>query len=84
MKNQGKIFEEDFRASLDLEDINLFYYRFKDTATSFGNQKNQENQFIRFSNSNICDNMVFYKRNLFLCELKSHHRKIITIYLYKR
>lgn len=30
MKNQGKIFEENFKASLDMDNPDLFYYRFKD------------------------------------------------------
>ena len=30
MKNQGKIFEENFRKSLNLDNPNLFFYRFKD------------------------------------------------------
>ena len=72
MKNQGKIFEENFRKSLDLKNSDLFYYRFKDSPASFGNSKND---FVRFTNNNICDNMIFYKGNLFLCELKSHKGK---------
>lgn len=81
MKNQGKVFEENFRKSLNLDNPDLFYYRFKDSPASFGNQNND---FVRFTNNNICDNMIFYKGNLFLNELKSHHRKIITTFLYKR
>lgn len=81
MKNQGKVFEENFRKSLDLNNPDLFYYRFKDSPASFGNQNNQ---VIRFTSNNICDNMIFYKGHLFLNELKSHHRKIITFILYKR
>lgn len=78
MKNQGKIFEEDFRKSLDLNSEDLFYYRFKDSPASFGNAT-QGNQFIRFTNNNICDCMVFYKSKLFLCELKSHKGKSLPL-----
>ena len=46
MKNQGKIFEENFKKSLDLDNHELFYYRFKDSPASFGNQ---ENDFVRFT-----------------------------------
>ena len=46
MKNQGKVFEENFKASLDLDNPNLFYYRFKDSPASFGNL---DNDFIRFT-----------------------------------
>lgn len=78
MKNSGKIFEEDFRKSLDLNDPNLFYYRFKDSPSNFGNAQ-QGNQFIRFTNNNICDCMVFYKGKLFLNELKSHKGKSLPL-----
>lgn len=76
MKNQGKIFEENFRKSLDLNNPDLFFYRFRDNPASFGNQNNQ---FIRFTSNNICDNMIFYKGHLFLCELKSHHGKSLPL-----
>lgn len=71
-KNSGKVFEQDFRKSLNLENPDLFFYRFKDSPASFGNH---DNQFIRFTNNNICDNMIFYKGYLFLNELKMHKGK---------
>lgn len=72
MKNQGKIFEQDFRASLNLDSPDLFFYRFKDGTASWGNV---QNDFTRFQAKNICDCMLFYKGYLFLCELKSHKGK---------
>ena len=70
MKNQGKVFEENFRASLNLDNPDLFYYRFKDSPASFGNQ---DNDFVRFTNNNICDNMIFYKGYLF-ARTRYHHQ----------
>lgn len=81
MKNQGKVFEENFRASLNLDNPDLFYYRFKDSPASFGNQ---DNDFVRFTNNNICDNMIFYKGYLFLNELKSHHGKSLPLSCIKK
>ena len=71
-KNSGKVFEQDFRKSLDLDDPDLFFYRFKDGTASWGNQ---ENSFIRFQAKNISDCMIFFKRYLFIIELKSHKGK---------
>lgn len=70
MKNQGKVFEENFRKSLNLENPDLFYYRLKDNPASFGDN----NQFVRFTSKNIADSLLFYKGSLFICEMKSHHR----------
>lgn len=81
MKNQGKIFEQDFRSSIDLSNTDLFYYRFKDGTAGWGGT---QNSFVRFQSNNICDAMIFYKGNLFLIELKRHTRKVITIFLYQR
>lgn len=73
MKNQGKIFEQDFRASLNLDNPDLFFYRFKDGTASWGG--NQQNNFVRFQNYNIADEMIFYKGTLFILELKNHKGK---------
>ena len=82
MKNQGKVFEENFRKSLDLNNPDLFFYRFKDGTASWGG--GQQNDFIRFQAKNISDCMIFYKGNLSILELKNHKRKIITFILHKR
>lgn len=72
MKNQGKIFEEDFRASLNLNNPDLFFYRFKDGTASWGDKNNPN---VRFQQKNIADSMIFYKGYLFITELKSHKGK---------
>ena len=72
MKNLGKIFEENFRKSVP-EDT--FYYRFRDSGSSFyGGNVN-----LRFTPSNIADNMLFYNGCLLLNELKNHKGKSIPI-----
>lgn len=72
MKNQGKIFEQDFKKSIDLNNPDLFYYRFKDGTANWGGSNNPN---VRFQHNNISDLMIFYKGNLFILELKSHHGK---------
>lgn len=72
MKNQGKMFEQDFRASLDLDNPDLFFYRFRDGTASWGDKNNP---YVRFQQKNISDCMLFYKQTLFICELKSHKGK---------
>lgn len=72
MKNQGKIFEQDFRASINLNNPNLFYYRFKDGTASWGDKNNPN---VRFQQKNISDCMIFYKGKLFIIELKNHKGK---------
>lgn len=72
MKNQGKRFEEDFRNSLNLDNENLFFYRFKDGTASWGEPNNPQ---VRFQQKNIADSMLFYKGILFITELKSHKGK---------
>lgn len=71
MKNQGKIFEQDFRSSLPLDNPNLFFYRFKDGTANWGDRNNPN---VRFQQKNVCDCMIFYKGYLFLIELKRHAR----------
>lgn len=76
MKNQGKVFEDNFRKSIPITP-NVFYYRLKDTASSYygGNQQ------LRFSQSNIADafllhtNTQFNITHLLILELKSHKGK---------
>lgn len=76
MKNQGKIFEQDFRKSIVLDNPDLFYYRFRDGTAGWANSQNSS---IRFQAQNICDCMIFYKKNLFLLELKSHKGKSLPL-----
>lgn len=72
MKNLGKTFEENFRKSVPTE---AWYYRFKDSASSYYGG----NQGLRFSVSNISDNLIFYNGKLFLNELKNHKGKSIPL-----
>lgn len=65
MKNQGKIFEDSFRDSIDQSKI--YYYRLRDPASSFGGK--QEN--LRFSITNDYDCFIYYNGNFFPFELKS-------------
>lgn len=68
MKNQGKIFEDDFIKSVP---ENVYHYRFKDGTAAWG-----ESDKTRFQHNNICDFMLFDGR-LILLELKSHQGKSI-------
>lgn len=76
MKNQGKIFEQDFKNSIHFDNPDLFYYRFKDGTAGW---QNSQNSSIRFQAKNICDCMIFYKGFLFLLELKSHKGKSLPL-----
>lgn len=72
MRNNGKDFEKNFKNSVP---DNIFFYRFRDSGSTFyGGNKN-----LRFSTSNIADNMMFYNGCLFLNELKAHKGKAIPI-----
>lgn len=67
--NNGKIFERQWRKSAqDCKD--LFYYRLKDSPTSWG-----QSEAIRFTNENICDVVMFKTPVLFLLELKAVSNK---------
>lgn len=72
MKNIGKRFEEDFRKSVP---DNVWFYRFRDSNNTFygGNEQ------LRFTPSNIADNMLYYENRLYLNELKHHHGKSIPL-----
>lgn len=72
MRNLGKIFEDNFRKSVP-EDV--FFYRFRDSGSSFYGGNNG----LRFTPSNIADNMLFFDGCLLLNELKSHKGKSIPI-----
>ena len=71
-KNSGKIFEENFKASVP---NNVFYYRFRDTASTYYGGNN----FLRFSNTNIADCLLFDGNKLILCELKAHKGSSIPL-----
>jgi Recombination protein U. len=70
--NSGKIFERNFKASIPPD---VFYYRLRDSTASFYGGGDGSN--IRFQAQNMCDNILFGNRTLFLCELKSHNGKSI-------
>lgn len=69
MKN-GQRFEDNFRSSIDRDNSDLFFYRFKDGTANWN-----PTEKTRFQAHNICDCMIFYKNSLFLFELKSHKGK---------
>lgn len=78
MKNQGKIFEQNFRKSIPIND-KIYYYRLKDTASSYyGGNDN-----LRFSQNNIADAIMFYVGSmfsyLFILEFKSHKGKSLPL-----
>lgn len=75
MKNQGKIFEEDFANSFP---ENVFIYRLRDTSSSWQNDNN--NSKSRFTVKNICDFIAFNNINkrILLLELKSFKGKSCT------
>lgn len=68
MKKGGQ-FENNFRKSVP-EDI--LYYRFKDNTSNW-----QHNNLVRFTQSNICDCMLFDGDILVFAELKNHKGKSI-------
>lgn len=63
MKNIGKVFEDEFKNSVNKE---YFYYRFKDGTAAFNKDSN-----TRFQAKNICDCQVMSKDKLYLIELKN-------------
>ena len=72
MKNLGKKFETEFRKSVPKD---VFFYRFRDSGSTYYGG----NQHLRFSTTNIADNLLFYNGCLFLNELKSHKGKSIPL-----
>lgn len=78
MKNQGKIFEQNFRKSIPIND-KIYYYRLKDSASSYyGGNDN-----LRFSQNNIADAFMFFVGNfvthLLILEYKSHKGKSLPL-----
>ena len=72
MKNRGKIFEDNFKKSVP---NGILYERFKDTGASYYGG----NEYLRFSQSNVCDCFLFDGSVLFYLELKSHKGKSIPL-----
>ena len=64
--NEGKKFEQQFKKCAESAK-GAWVYRFRDGTGSWGGGDK-----TRFQASNICDFEVFYKRTLFLIELKHH------------
>ena len=71
MKNVGKYFENWWRNSIPND---VFFYRFRDSSGAWN-----KNQKLRFTPSNIADNLLFTNGCLFLNELKTHKGKSIPI-----
>ena len=67
--NLGKRFENNFRDSVP-DDV--FFYRFRDSALNFTGVNSMN---MRFTPSNIADNLLFYNGSLYLNELKHHFGK---------
>ncbi|MBU3102964.1 Holliday junction resolvase RecU [Clostridium gasigenes] len=65
-KNIGKVFEEEFKSSINNEH---WYYRFNDGTSAYN--KDIANKNIRFQAKNICDCQVMARDKLFLLELKN-------------
>lgn len=63
MKSTGKRFEENFKKSVPK---NIFYYRLRDGASSWGG-----NEKVRFQIENICDSIMYDGDYLYTLELKS-------------
>lgn len=72
MLKTGKKFENNFKLSVP---DNIFYYRFRDTASTYYGGNNN----LRFSNTNIADCLLFDGNILILCELKSHKGSSIPL-----
>jgi len=78
MKNLGKVFEQNWRLSIP-ETTNIFYYRLKDTASSYYGGNNN----LRFSQNNIADAFMYHcnngANNLLILEYKSHKGKSLPL-----
>jgi recombination protein U len=71
MANPGKEFEKDYKNSVPPE---IWAYRLRDgTATFYGGM--EQNNGVRFQQTNICDFILFWEGALALQELKSHKGK---------
>ena len=66
LKNQGKLFENDFKTSVP---DNVVFIRLKDAG---GWSKSQD---LRFTPKNECDAIMYKNPNIYLLEFKSHKGK---------
>lgn len=73
MKNRGKIFEQNFKASIPK---NMLYERFKDGTANFNGYGNEN---VRFQAKNVCDCFLFDGYVLLYLELKSHQGKSLPL-----
>lgn len=73
VRNRGKIFEQNFKASVPKD---ILYERFKDGTANF-NGFNNEN--VRFQAKNVCDCFLFDGSVLLYLELKSHQGKSLPL-----
>lgn len=76
MINDGKQFEKDWRESVVRS--GYFYYRLKDSAQAFGD--NKEMSGLRFSLKNPFDCFIFANKWLFALELKSTKNISMSFY----
>jgi len=73
LKNSGKVFEDEIKASIDMDRI--YYYRLRDSASSFGGG----NDSLRFSIKNDYDCYMYLSPNFFPLELKSNQGTSFSI-----
>lgn len=66
MKNTGKRFEADWKASVPRD---VWYYRFRDSPITYYGGSDAEG--IRFAQDNICDCQLYRHPRLYLVELKT-------------
>lgn len=73
MKNRGKIFEQNFKASIPKE---ILYERFKDGTANF---RGMNNENVRFQAKNVSDCFLYDGNALLYLELKSHHGESLPL-----
>ena len=73
MNKDGKIFEQQWKNSIDKE--KMYYFRLKDNPSSFG----RDSVSVRFTLNNPYDCFIFYNRFFFPMELKSTELTSISI-----
>ena len=73
MNKDGKIFEQQWKNSIDKE--KMYYFRLKDNPSSFG----KDSVSVRFTLNNPYDCFIFYNRFFFPMELKSTELTSISI-----
>jgi recombination protein U len=68
MRNQGKLFEDDFKASVP---ENVYYLRLHDSATGFTDKAQEKDETIRFSLKSPYDAVLCAGGRMICVELKS-------------